>query len=276
MLPGVSYAQHEHRATVVMRNGDRVSGALEDVEKGTVYVRVSLNDQRRLDQGNVALIDFVGGGQGLPASETSIARGADSLAVMRDGSSLQGRFIDIRGGEEGAQGETHRLVFRTTDGNERVIPLDQVGRVYLGNFPAANLTDNNTPYTKYNDPAPPGTVRVPANAAWTATPLYVQKGDRITFNTSGRIQLSGDGEDIAHAAGSLRQRYANRAPLPQFYAGALIGKIGNSAPFAVGDNNSIVAPATGQLYLGINDDELSDNRGEFSVELGHSKGSRRR
>ena len=36
-LPSVSFAQHEHRATVLLRNGERVSGTLEDVENGTVF-----------------------------------------------------------------------------------------------------------------------------------------------------------------------------------------------------------------------------------------------
>jgi hypothetical protein len=273
VLPSLSFANHEHRATVLMRNGDRVSGMLEDVENGTVYVRVSANDQRRLGLGDVALIDFVGGASGLPETETSVARGSNHLAVLRNGSSIQGQFVDIRGGEERPSVEHHQLVLRTTGGEERSIPLDQVGRIYLGNFPGGTTANNSTATS--NEPMPAGAIRVPGNATWVATPLFVRKGDRVTLNTTGRIQLSDDVEDVAISAGSLRQRTATGAPLPQNLAGALIGKIGNSAPFPIGNSTQITVPADGQLYLGINDDQVGDNRGEFTVTLTHRRMSRR-
>ena len=48
--------------------------------------------------------------------------------------------------------------------------------------------------------------------------------------------------------------------------GALIGKVGNSSPFYVGWNpNPISMNANGRLYLGINDDNVNDNSGEFTV-----------
>jgi hypothetical protein len=276
VLPSWSFAQHEHRATVVMRNGDRVAGLLEDVEAGTVYVRVSLHDQRKLGLGDVALIDFVGGGGGLPETEVSVARQPEHLAVLRDGNSIRGTFIDIRGGEATAAGEPHVLVFRSTSGEERRVGLDQVGRIYFGNFPGGTTASNVTSYTTSPGNLPANTIRVPGNATWVATPLFVRRGDRVAFNTEGRIQLSDDANDIAVSAGSLRQRTANGSPLPQNFAGALIGKIGNSAPFAIGNSASVTMPADGQLYLGINDDEVSDNRGEFTVTLTHTRLTRRR
>jgi hypothetical protein len=277
-LPSLAFAQHEHRATVVMRNGDRVAGSLEDVEKGIVYIRVSLHDQRQLGLGDVALIDLVGGGGGLPETELSVARHPEHLAVLRNGNSIRGNFIDITGGEAtAAAGETHILHFRSTTGEHRSVPLDQVGRIYFGNFPGATTAAENTQptYTTSNDPLPPNTLRVPGNATWVATPLFVRKGDRVAFNSTGRIQLSDDPGDVAITAGSLRQRYAGGSPLPQNFAGALIAKIGNSAPFAIGNAASVTMPADGQLYLGINDDEVGDNRGEFTVTLTHTRLSRR-
>jgi hypothetical protein len=61
---------------------------------------------------------------------------------------------------------------------------------------------------------------------------------------------------------------AKDAPIGNIIAGALIGQIGGYPPFAIGDQRSIVAPVTGRLYLGVNDDHLPDNRGEFTVTLG--------
>ena len=46
--------------------------------------------------------------------------------------------------------------------------------------------------------------------------------------------------------------------------GALLGKVGNSAPFAIGmQTQPLVMPASGRLMLGVNDNELSDNSGFF-------------
>jgi len=270
-LPSLVLAQHEHRVTVLTRGGDRVAGLLEDVENGLVYVRVSLHDQRRLPIGDVALIDLVGGASGLPETELSVARRSNHVVILRDGSSVTGQFIDIRGGEAtAAAGETHTLHFRTTSGEERRITLDNVGRIYLGNFPGG------TPETLPAQVAPAGSIRVPGNSTWVATPFNVRRGDAVRFNADGRVQLSADGEDVAISAGSLRQRHAAGSPLPGNLAGALIAKVGNSAPFPIGNNTEPIAmPADGQLYLGINDDELSDNRGEFVVSMQHMPRRRR-
>ena len=268
-LPSVSFAQASGpQATVLLRNGDRVSGVLEDVENNTVFVRVSLNDQRKLNVGEVALIDFVGGASGLPETELSAARGPSHLALLRGGNSWQGHLVDIRGGEAGGSG-AQSMIFRTTDGREQSIALDAVSRIYLGNFPTATVS-NNAPTS--SAPLPAGSVRVPGNATWVATPYTVRRGDRVSFNASGQIQLSDNNGDVAQAAGSLSQRYAQRAPLPGNFAGALIARIGNSAPFPIGNNTlPITMPADGQLYLGINDDEVSDNRGEYVVQITPSR-----
>jgi hypothetical protein len=63
-------------------------------------------------------------------------------------------------------------------------------------------------------------------------------------------------------------RTAAGAPLPTVAAGGLIGRIGNGAPFAIGDQASVPMPNAGLLYLAVNDDELSDNSGAFIVQLG--------
>jgi hypothetical protein len=271
-IPSVSFAQASgHQATVLLRNGDRVSGVLEDVENNTVFVRVSLHDQRKIALGDVALIDFAGGASGLPETELSVARGPNHLALLRGGNSWQGQFVDIRGGEAGGSG-AQSLIFRTTDGREQSIGIDAVSRIYLGNFPTATVSNSAPSAVAAPAALPAGAVRVPGNATWVATPYTVRRGDRVSFNASGQIQLSDNSSDVAQAAGSLSQRYAQRAPLPGNFAGALIAKVGNSAPFPIGNNTApITMPADGQLYLGINDDEVSDNGGEFIVQVTPSR-----
>jgi hypothetical protein len=108
---------------------------------------------------------------------------------------------------------------------------------------------------------------VDPRARWTDTGFSVNAGDVIVINTSGSVQLSDDAADTAGAAGSRAGRRAAEAPLPDAFAGALIGRIGDSAAFGIGNQTVIRAPASGVLYLGVNDDFLGDNAGRFRVAL---------
>jgi hypothetical protein len=80
------------------------------------------------------------------------------------------------------------------------------------------------------------------------------------------VQLSVSATDTAQPAGGNRQ--ATNAPMPGAPAGALIGRIGpNGQAFAVGNLTEVIMPASGRLYLGVNDDELGDNSGGYDVAL---------
>lgn len=257
----VRAAQDSHDVTVMMRNGDRVSGAFEDFANGTIYVRVSPNEQRKLPIADVAVVDAVGGAQGLPETELSVARGAQHVVVFRDGTSVQGTIIAIRGGTGSASPDEPRLVYVETGGEEKRFPMDDVGRLYFGNYPATTAASGASQ-------APAGAVRVPGNSDWVPTNVTVRKGERVSFSATGRVQLSTDTADVAQPAGSLRQRYAEASPLPRNFAGALIAKVGTAPAFPIGDNTSpIVMPADGALYLRVNDDVMDDNSGEFHVTV---------
>ena len=110
-------------------------------------------------------------------------------------------------------------------------------------------------------------IYVNGRSAWTSTGLRVNQGDTIMFNTQGSVQLSSDGNDTAQSAGSTSGRRADQSPLPNELAGALIGRIGNSAAFGIGNQRQITAPASGELFLGVNDDFLNDNNGGFRVRV---------
>jgi hypothetical protein len=116
-------------------------------------------------------------------------------------------------------------------------------------------------------PADARTVDVDARVRWVYVGFVVDKGDILTFNTEGSVQLSEDANDTAIAAGAPTGRRAPDAPMPEELAGALIARIGNGAAFGVGDQRQIIAPASGQLFLGVNDDHLADNRGRFRVRV---------
>jgi hypothetical protein len=102
---------------------------------------------------------------------------------------------------------------------------------------------------------------------WTDTGMWVEAGDMMTFDAEGSIEMSGNNGDTATPAGSRTGRRAPEAPLRNQPAGILIARIGNGATFAVGDRRTIRAPVSGELLLGVNDDVLSDNRGEYRVSV---------
>jgi hypothetical protein len=119
------------------------------------------------------------------------------------------------------------------------------------------------------------TVRVNAQQRWTDTGLTVRAGDVVTFNVSGTITMSDDSGDTANWAGSTRGRTAPDAPVLGQKAGGLLAKIGDYSPAFVGGRATWTAPVTGRLYLGVNDDHLPDNRGEFVVTVGVQGRTRR-
>jgi Ca2+-binding EF-hand superfamily protein len=111
------------------------------------------------------------------------------------------------------------------------------------------------------------TVTVDARQRWTDARLDVRAGDVLTFASRGSIQMSNDGNDVASPGGARSGRGAPQAPV-NAVAGALIARIGNGAPFLVGDRTSVNAPGSGRLQLGVNDDHLEDNRGNYQVTVG--------
>jgi hypothetical protein len=112
----------------------------------------------------------------------------------------------------------------------------------------------------------PEVVRVNSQQEWTETGIVVRAGNVLTFNAQGSIRMSPDANDVATPAGARSGRRAPGAPVDAL-AGALIARIGNGAPFLVGDRRSISAPVGGRLYLSVNDDHLPDNSGEFEVTV---------
>jgi Ca2+-binding EF-hand superfamily protein len=111
-------------------------------------------------------------------------------------------------------------------------------------------------------------VRVQPKQAWTDTGLDVMAGDRITFDAEGTMELSEGGTDTATAAGARSGRRAPNAPLPQEVAGGVIARIGDSAPLFIGAQRTLQrAPVSGRLYLGVNDDHVLDNSGEYRVSI---------
>jgi hypothetical protein len=239
-------------ATLVMRSGERITGSLVDFGASGVTVRGGGGTRTfRIDE--LAVIDFTNESS-YPASELERARSGAHVLVLRNGSVLGGRLSDIGGSAP------LRISF-VEGGATRDFSSDEVARIYFAN-PAGNTgTAAGAPR------GATGQIRVPGNSDWVPTGLMVTEGQRIEIRSSGEVRLSSDPSDTARPAGSVKGRYAASSPIPSSIAGALIGRVGNSAAFGIGDQSSFTAPASGPLYLRVNDDHLPDNAGEFAVDL---------
>jgi hypothetical protein len=260
----------QDRATVQLRDGAKFEGRIEELTGGELFVRVSANDQRRVPVGSVALIDRVGGATGLPDTELREAAGSEHLLLLAGGSSVKGQLVAIRGGQGSAnENQPRTYVFRSSDGRDQNFSPEQVSRIYLGRYPFQSTSGSSAASPNPELAAgvdTPGAIRVPATGGWVSTGMRVRRGEVLSFSTSGEVQLSDNASDRARPAGTSRM--APGSPLPTVNAGALIGRVGNSRPFGIGDQASVPMPFDGILSLAVNDDERSDNAGAFVVTVG--------
>ena len=248
LVTGVAYAQSS--ATLTLRSGEKVSGDLIDLGGVGYTVKVSGNE-RQIAQNDVAVIDFTGGTM-TDADWAKFTGG--SQIVLRNGQIIEGSLYDISGAGP------LRLTIKTNTG-DREISSNEVARIVTARPENAVATSG----TGIAATAPvAGAITVQANQAWTSTGITVRRGQRLSLQTTGQVQFSDNPNDVTDAHGK-QGAFAPNAQMPQTFTGALIGRIGNGAPFAIGPQTSIVAPGSGVLFLGVNDGEFGDNKGNFQV-----------
>jgi len=264
----VGAVQAQENATLTLRSGERVAGQLVDM--GGVGFTVRVNGQeRQIPTNDVAVIDFTGGT--MTADDWSKVTAGNQVVWLRNGQTVNGTLYDIAGTSP------LKITLRTGNG-DREFSSSEIGRIVLSQTDAAAAAVG-TPAAAATPTLVAATgngIVVSSKSAWTPTGLTVRRGEVLTFNTSGEIQLSKDAGDVSGSAGAKSQRYSANAPLPRAFAGALIARVGNGEAFAIGNQTTVTMPAAGQLFLGINDDGFEDNVGEFRVEIARSGGRNRR
>jgi hypothetical protein len=237
-------------ATLVLRNGERLSGELVDL--GGVGFTFRVNGQNReIPERDVAAVEFDSASPP-PAAQARISSG-QPIVILRNGQIIEGRLVDIGGTRP------LRLTVDTPSGS-RDFQSNEVARIYLGGSSGA---------TSGGQAAQPGVrqVVVQANQPWTDTGINVARGERLQFQATGDITIgnnmsSGVGGNPAATVPTIRYPVRN-APV-----GALIARIGNGTPFLIGANNQpIRMPANGRLMLGVNDDHFGDNSGTYTVVI---------
>lgn len=109
-------------------------------------------------------------------------------------------------------------------------------------------------------------LKIYAYRDWQSTAVTVSQNDLVSVRARG-MWLYTPGEWHG-PEGHARYRSPQFYPLPGVPGGALIGRIGETGiPFYVGTRYSGRANSSGMLYLRIDDDILSDNEGQISVDV---------
>ena len=258
--------------TFVLTNGDRVGGTL--IYRHTTDFTVSRNGREQtFPSDDIALIQFVPGDpsrnelEQLPDIDHNPNELERHVFVFRNGNIMRGKLHDI---------VDNWFDFDAQAGGRRKHGLNEIARLYF-NPASARRVYNFRP--NQVDPQPGGPaeaqIRVQANRAWTSTNLNVARGERIAFEASGDIRIGPNVMAGLDGNPDLARRMSY--PVRSAAAGALIGRVGNGAPFPIGSNReAIVMPAAGPLRLGINDDKFEDNSGWFTVRIIRSGPQNRR
>jgi hypothetical protein len=212
-------------------------------------------EEREVPLAEVAAIDFLAGPPREAADGARLPAKGHHIIWLRTGESVDGQLYDISGGRP------LRVIFRTSTG-ERQFASSEIGRIVLSSDAQPVATTGTSPQNATDGV----TIEVAATAAWMPTDVVVQRGELMSFTATGQIQLSADTNDIASPAGA-RSKRASRGtrPMPAVPSGALIARIGEGAPFLIGDQTSSAMTAGDRVFLGINDDQPADNSGAFTV-----------
>jgi hypothetical protein len=176
---------------------------------------------------------------------------ADTL-VLRSGRRVEGDLVSVRGST---------IEFAEMGGSSRRYDRSDVARIELGSSRDDDVRPGGRPSGLREK-----STSVNAAAQWTDTGVDVRARMEVYFDATGRVRW---GADRQHGpAGEGGNHYNANRPIPGRPGGALIGRVGNSDPFFIGDEKGpIRMRESGRLSLGVNDDYLEDNSGSWRVTI---------
>ncbi|HVH26530.1 MAG TPA: hypothetical protein VM818_07225 [Vicinamibacterales bacterium] len=250
--------------TFLMRNGDRVVGDMT-YKGGADY---TLNG-RDIPASDVAVIAFIPNDptprevSRVPSVDNNPSELERHVFVTRSGEMIFGKLYKFS--PDGAI-----ITFDRREGGRHDISANDIARIYI-NPAAARVVYGPIlaalPSESGSGPVGTsgGTVTVVGNQQWTPTGFAVRRGETIRFNATGEVMWSPEAADRATPGGALSGRKAGNPPVGAALGGALVGRVGNGEPFIISNRTAVRMPASGMLFLGINDDVVADNTGDFMV-----------
>ena len=186
---------------------------------------------------------------------------ADTL-VLRDGRRVQGELVGVFGRDIEFEERGRRVVriprrdivrIEFDDGDQGRFDRDERREDVQGGIPRGMRERQ---------------VNVTAREAWSDTGIHVRAGQAIYFQANGETRWGPSRRDSA--AGERNSPYNAGRPLPDRPAAALLGRVGENDMFFIGDQpGPFRVRSSGRLYLGINDDVLTDNSGALRVTVSY-------
>jgi hypothetical protein len=186
---------------------------------------------------------------------------ADTL-VLRDGRRMQGELVGVFGRDIEFEERGRRVVriprrdivrIEFDDGDQGRFDRDERREDFPGGIPRGMRERQ---------------VNVSAREAWSDTGIDVRAGQAIYFQASGETRWGPSRRD--GAAGERNSPYNGGRPLPDRPAAALLGRTGENDMFFIGDQpGPFRVRSSGRLYLGVNDDVLTDNSGALRVTISY-------
>ncbi|MCU1266397.1 MAG: hypothetical protein JWM21_2715 [Acidobacteria bacterium] len=219
---------------------------------------------------------------------------ADTIK-LKDGSVIHGQVIGFKDGQftiligAGAKGRRGRTLVYVEDIDS--IEFDSSGANVAGNSDINTSESANPPSrpTATPEPVETNTQAAPAptfftikvsvradntNNGWTNSGLVVRRGQRLRITSSGRVDLGRRGFSTPTGVpmANDNERLMRTEP-----TGGLIGVIGddNDDFVFIGAKHEFVAQRDGVLFLGVNEGDLTDNRGSYDVVIEAEAGSPR-
>ncbi len=247
----------QESATLVLRDGQRLVGEVVQMTNEGVTLRTD-NQDRTYPANTVAGIEYVAG----PVTADTRAKldAGKPVVVLRNGSVVEGRLVAV------TRDAPRRFSIDTPAGLHAVMS-NEVAQVYLTSLPTAVSLKPGAIAHVVEAGGSLGGIAVPAKEPWTQTSVTVREGEKVRFSATGDIRVNPTTSSTVTGAASAMS--ASGYPVRNAAAGTLIARIGDGQPFVIGGSGQpVTMPASGLLFLGINDDRFDDNNGQFMVMIG--------
>jgi hypothetical protein len=200
-----------------------------------------------------------------------LAVAADTL-VMRNGDQLRGQLVAVRNGQvefREERGFNSRIVRVDLREVRRIDFDDEWGNRGVGRGEGRGPQD---PVRNPNDVPRPGMrerqVVVSADVPWVDAGIDVRDGQMVYFRAAGQVTWGKGRKDGPE--GERNSPSNPSRPIPNRPGASLIGKVGERSRdlFFIGNEQGpIRVRGNGRLFLGINDDFLGDNSGNWRVTV---------
>ena len=242
-------------ATLALRSGERPAGELIDMNASGLILRINGQD-RAYPVSEVTAIEFSVGG--VPRDAQTRIDGGQPFVLLRNGQVIEGRLNDIAGSRP------LRVTIDTASGTREFNSSD-IAQVWVN--PAsrsAAVSSESAVGTASTMPA--NSVTVPSNVAWTPTGVAIAGQTTLAVAATGDVIIAPNVS--SGIAGNVAQAPPNaQYPVRNAPGGALIGRVGNGTPFLIGSTDRVTVRGNGMLMIGVNDDNVADNTGNFMVSV---------